>query len=88
MTAIIKRSDSFTETAIDDEIVVMKLDTGDFFSITGTGCAIWGLIDGARDRAALVAALAAEFAAGEDEIAGDVDAFLARLAGEGLLETA
>ena len=88
MNAIIKRTDAFTETEIDDEIVLMKLETGDFFSITGTGRAIWTMIDGARDRAALVAALAREFDAGETEIAADVDDFLAQLAGEGLLATA
>ena len=85
MTAIAKLTDRFTETEIDDEIVVMKLDSGDFFSITGTGCAIWRLIDGARDRVALVAALLAEFPDGADAIAGDVDAFLRTLQDEGLL---
>ena len=85
MTVIAKLADRFTETEIDDEIVVMQLDTGDFFSLTGTGTAIWRLIDGTRDRQALVTDLCSEFGAAEDEVAADVDEFLAKLQGAGLL---
>jgi len=80
-----KAAGRFTETTIDDEIVVMSLDSGDFFSLTGTARAIWLALDGQHDRAGLIAALAADFAAGPDEIADDVDAFLAQLMAAGLL---
>ncbi len=83
--AIAKLTDRFTETEIDDEIVVMQLDTGDFFSLTGTSTAIWRLIDGSRDRQALVAKLCAEFGAAEAEVAADVDELLGKLRGAGLL---
>lgn len=80
-----KATDRFSETAIDDEIVVMNLESGDFFSLTGTAKSIWELIDGDRDRAALLRDLAKAFAASEEEIAGDVDAFLDQLGAAGLL---
>ena len=82
---IAKLTGRFTETEIDDEIVVMQLDTGDFFSLTGTGTAIWRLIDGTRDRQALVAALCVEFGAPQAEVTADVDEFLAKLRGAGLI---
>jgi pyrroloquinoline quinone biosynthesis protein D len=85
MGAIAKRKDCFVETEIDDELVVMELDQGEFFSLTGTAIAIWRLIDGTRDRAALVAALTEEFAAPQGEIAADVDELLARLNDAGLI---
>ncbi|MFL6730243.1 MAG: PqqD family protein [Sphingomicrobium sp.] len=85
MSSIVKRSDRFTEADIDDEIVVMRLDNGEFFSLSGTSAQIWRLIDGCRDRTALVAALAAEFDADEGRIAADVDAFLVELEESGLL---
>lgn len=85
MIAIAKRTEAYTETEIDDEVVLMKLDSGEFFSITGSGRAIWALIDGQRDRAALIAALVAEFDGDAAEIAADVDDFLAQLVDEGLL---
>jgi len=79
MTALAKLVENFTETDIDDEIVVMRLDNGEFFALSGTAAAAWRLIDGRRDRAALLAALAAEFAAEERQIAVDLDELLGRL---------
>ena len=76
---------AFAETRIDDEIVVMNLSSGDFFSLRESGAAIWDLIDGTRDRAAVLAALARDFDAGEADLAADLDAFLAELRGNGLL---
>lgn len=75
----------FVETRIDDEAVVMNLDSGDFFSLEGTARAIWELIDGSRDRAAVVAALAESYGGPPEAIAADVDAFLAELHAAGLL---
>lgn len=83
-----KQVDRFSETEIDDEVVVMRLDSGEFFSLAGTAAAIWRLIDGTRDRAALVEALAAEFEADEEVIAADVDDFLAGLTEQGLVAAA
>ena len=80
-----KAEDRFNETAIDDEVVVMNLDSGDFFSLTGTARSIWLLIDGTRTRAAVLDALAAEYGMAADAIADDLDAFLAQLRGAGLL---
>ncbi len=85
MTAIAKLRDRFTEADIDHEIVIMRLDNGEFFSLTGTAAEIWRLIDGTRDQAALVAAAADQFDAGERDIAGDVDEFLSQLRETGLL---
>ncbi len=86
MTAVTKRTGQFTETEIDDEIVVMHLGTGEFFSLTGSAAATWRLIDGTRDRSNLVAALSAGFDGEESEIASDVDEFLGKLQSMDLLE--
>ena len=86
--ALTKRADQFSETAIDDEVVVMSLDSGDFFSLTGTARTIWLLIDGTRDRSALLADLADQHGCEEAEIAGDLDAFVAQLSQAGLIGAA
>ena len=86
MALIRKRSDSFVETAIDEERVVMSLDNGEFFSLTDTALAIWALIDGTRDRASLLADLAACYDAQADAMEADVAAFLADLQAAGLIE--
>ncbi len=85
MSALAKRPDRFAETDVDDEIVVMRLENGEFFSLAGTAAATWRLIDGTRDKAALVAALAAEYDADQATIATDVDEFLANLTEMGLV---
>lgn len=86
MTAITKRLERLTEAEIDDEIVVMLIDKGEFFSLSGTAVAIWRKIDGTRDRSALIRELAAEFDVPEKEVAADVDEFLERLGGLGLID--
>jgi len=79
MAALAKLVERFTETDVDDEIIVMRLDNGEFFALSGTAAAAWRLIDGKRDRAALLADLAVEFAADKSQIAADLDEFLERL---------
>ena len=85
MTIPTKQLGRFTETEIDDEIVVMRLDSGEFFSLTGTAAATWRLIDGTRNLDALIKALTAEFGGNAGEIAADVDQFLVRLKELGLV---
>ena len=80
-----KDPSAFAETRIDDEIVVMSLSSGDFFSLQGSAAAIWELIDGSRDRAAVIATLVRDYDAPETVLAAEFDAFLAELRGNGLL---
>jgi hypothetical protein len=81
-----KRHAAFSETAIDDEVALLNLKDGTFFSLTGSAAAIWPLIDGTRDRAALLAELARVYDADAAEIAPDLDAFLAQLNEAGFLD--
>jgi PqqD family protein of HPr-rel-A system len=85
VSAPLKLTDSFVETRLDDEIVVMQIDTGDFFSLNGTARDIWQLLDGSRDKASLVEALCAKFGADRESVEADVDAFLGQLRAAGLL---
>lgn len=80
-----KAAGSYTETAIDDEIVVMSLASGDCFSLTGTARDIWLRIDGTTDRESLVAGLASDYGVSAEVIGADVDDFVAQLRGAGLL---
>lgn len=78
-----KLTQAFTETAIDQEVIVMSLASGEFYTLVDTARAIWLLIDGNRDRAGLIAALAADY--GPEVDAGEVDGFLGALAAAGLV---
>lgn len=86
MTAPLTRAEGrYSESTIDDEVVLMHIESGEFYSLTGTAAAIWDLIDGQRDRAGLVTELAREYGVEPAEIGADVDAFLARLRAAGLV---
>lgn len=74
-----KAEGRFSETTIDEEIVVMQLDTGVFFSLTGTARRIWELLDGTRDHATLLAELVEEYGTETQPIAADLEAFLDQL---------
>jgi PqqD family protein of HPr-rel-A system len=88
MTALIKLVDRFSETTVDDEIVVMHLGSGDFFSLKDSAKTIWEHIDGARSRETLIGDLAQDYGVAPEQIAPDVDDFLARLSEAGLLARA
>jgi hypothetical protein len=85
MAALTKLPGKFTEAGVDDEIIVMRLDNGEFFALSGTAAAAWRLIDGKRDRSALLAELAAQFTADEMQLEADVDELLGQLIESGLV---
>ena len=81
-----KRAASFSETRIDDEVVVMALASGEFFSLRETAREVWEAIDGERTRDEIVAVLAAVHGVEPAAITDDVDIFLAELHGAGLVD--
>ena len=85
MMTFTKANGQFSETAIDDEIVVMSLDTGTFFSLSGTGRSIWELLDRHTDRPGLLTAVALAYGTDETTIAAELDEFLASLSVAGLV---
>ena len=80
-----KLVDHFAETLIEDEVVVMRLDDGDFFSLTETARDIWQSIDGTRTREELVDVMAELYRVSPEAIMGEVDEFLAGLVAAGLI---
>ena len=82
---ITKRPDQFSESAVDDEIVVMSLDSGTFFSLSGTGRTIWKLLDHHADRTALIAELVGAYNHDEAMITAELDEFVASLVQAGLV---
>lgn len=85
MSFLAKDAVRFVETEIEQETVVMLLESGTFFSLAGTAQAIWRLIDGTRDRQQIVQALAADYHIPEQRIAQEVNDFLGELSASGLL---
>lgn len=82
-----KYSDRYVETAIDDEVVVMRLSDGDMYSMEGSARDIWNSVDGRRSIAAIAADLAERHDHDPERVAVDVQAFVAELGAAGLLGT-
>lgn len=82
---ICKIPDSFIETRIDDELVLVQVDRGTFHSLKTSGLAIWDLIDGTRDKSAIVEALAREFDVAREQCDAEVQRFLDQLHKAGLI---
>ena len=86
MMAIRKCSSQFIETDVDDEVVIVSLDDGKFFSLKDTGRAIWKMIDGKLSREALLDRLVQDYDAPREVLANDLDAFLADAQEAGMIE--
>jgi PqqD family protein of HPr-rel-A system len=83
-----KATDHFAETPLDDELVLMNIDTGSFHALKGTGLAIWQLIDGTSDEAAICAALLQTYAVDPQTCQAEVSRFIEQMVGAGFVERA
>jgi len=83
--AFTKLEDRFTETVLDDEVLVMSLADGNFFSLAGTARQIWCMIDGERTRDMMVAELGEKYEMAREVIEEGIDSFLEELREAGLV---
>ena len=68
----------------DDEVVIINLDTGTYYSVEGVAAEIWTRIDGATVKE-IVDDLTSRYQTDEQEVAPSVIRFLDELQGEGLI---
>lgn len=73
---------------LDDEAVLLDLDTGGYYGLNPTGRRVWQLLVAGSTFAGTLSTLASEFAAPPAELAADVAAVLAELVRAGLVERA
>jgi hypothetical protein len=67
------------------ELVMLALDTGQYYTLNEGGSTVWGLCDGATTLAAVVQAVCAEFDAPPEVVEADVIEVVGELVDEGLL---
>jgi len=87
-TSLVKQLNRFSETTVEGEVILLNLDDGAFFSLSGTAATIWPMIDGTRDREDLLAELGEVYDAPVPVIARELDAFLAQLGAAGFVTLA
>lgn len=79
MTTPRKITANFVETEIDDEILLVDLDGGELFSLSGTARKIWRLIDGSRTLDEIADAFSNDYAAEAKQVRRDIEQFVAQL---------
>jgi hypothetical protein len=70
---------------IDGEVMVINLDTGVYYSVTGAGAAVWPMLVGGATLREISDRVARHYGADPASVERDVDRFIARLAGEAIL---
>lgn len=73
---------------VEGEIVALDLRSKTYLAVNRTGAVLWSALVSGADREELLAHLAERFSVSRDQAAADLDAFLAELAGQDLLEPA
>lgn len=86
-----KLREGFALRQVADTWVVMPLgeksvDFNGMLTLNETGAVLWQALEKGGDREALIDALLGEYDATREQVAPDVDAFLAKLANAGCME--
>jgi len=70
---------------IDGEVVIMNLTSGNYYSSDNVGAVIWGWIEGGKTLRDIGRRLSLRYAAGAEDIAATLTAFVERLIEEKLV---
>ena len=70
---------------IDDEVIVVNMDTGTYYGLREVGAEIWALLGRNTSTDAIVDALVRRYSGARDAVAAAVQRFLAELAAEALV---
>lgn len=70
---------------LDDEVVLVNLQTNKIYSLNPTGARFWELLAEGNDRAAIEGRLLNEFEVTPERLSAEVDALLAALSQAGLI---
>ena len=70
---------------IDDETLIINVETGYYFSLDGVGSLIWSMLANGDDEPDIVAGIVSEFDVDEATARADVKALIGALVGEELI---
>lgn len=86
MAVVRKLTQNFIATQVDGEILIVDLDRGELYSLTGSAKAVWEAIDGTRSDAEIAALMADMFQGDEQAIASDLEALVGEFEKAALVE--
>ena len=72
---------------LDNEVMIVNLEKGNYYSLTGTGATIWDLIVSGRTEAAILDEVMASYSGDSGDIRRNLDSFVSELCAEQLIVT-
>jgi hypothetical protein len=84
MTAYAQSPDVVFEV-LDDDLVLVHLDTNRIYTLNATGARVWELLGDGESRTNVERALAAEFDVEDEQLLRELDALFEELLNEGLI---
>ncbi len=81
-----RRSPELLSVDMDGDLVMMSIESGNYFGVSGIGPFIWERIENPRSLGDLVAEVCGEFAVDAATARADLERFFARLAEHGMVE--
>ena len=85
MAALHKLTGNFAATDVDGELLIVDLDGGELFSLSGTARSVWDAINGQRDEAQIAEHLSAAYDVDAATLAADIAAFVEELRAAALI---
>jgi hypothetical protein len=82
---IIKRGDDIPWNIVDDEAVLLNLDSGHYYSLNESGRRIWELLDGNNTISDVISAICEEFCVKRENAAKDINTLVDELLEEKLV---
>ncbi|WP_226699639.1 PqqD family protein [Qipengyuania gaetbuli] len=85
MAALHKLTGNFAATDVDGELLIVDLDGGELFSLSGTARSVWDSIDGRRDESQIAEHLSAAFDVDAATLEADIAVFVEELRAAALI---
>lgn len=84
---VLRRKPDLVESTMDGETVMLDIESGHYFGLSGVGPHLWALLEQDRRAGALVDGVREEFAvSAEDDVQADIMTFLQQLLDKGLVK--
>lgn len=83
--SVLVRKDRVLAKTSGGSLVLLNIDSGEYFSTNDVGALVWDLADGVRSVSAIVGAVAAEYEVELDVVEADVMELVGELIRESLL---
>ena len=85
LRSVVSRNDRLSAQALDEELIMTNLETGEYYGLDSSGRRIWDLLATPTSVDQLCSVLMKEYSVGRSQCEEDVIAFVSELQREGLI---